>query len=216
MSSGSRTRLDLTDDRLQETEHLARNSHDDHHLGLSRGRQATITPAQPDLRLPDDIADGQRQGFNSIVQLEADAGRQPVAPGTLDQDRSAKMLPALVMQPRRTPTPLKCSEGTRSKGRDRPSTGGVSKAREVAHLSDHGDRREQSNAAHGPQDRHGRHHRPPRDQPPRFVESDVPHGPQRPLRCVNGSGAPPAEPGGRNALSSARVSRLGSSPRFPG
>lgn len=75
------------------------------------------------------------------------------------------MLPALVMQPRRTPAPLKCSEGTRSKGRDRPSTGGVSKAREVAHLPDHGDRREQSNAAHGPQVRHGRRHRPTRDQP---------------------------------------------------
>ena len=56
--SARRLELDLARDRPDEADHLARDRRGHHDPGLAGGDQMPIAPAEPQLRLPGDVADG--------------------------------------------------------------------------------------------------------------------------------------------------------------
>ena len=72
-----RLELDLAGDRPDEADHLARDRRGDHDLGLAGGDQTPITAAEPQLRLPGEVANGGGQLLDAVVQHEP--GRKLVA-----------------------------------------------------------------------------------------------------------------------------------------
>jgi len=108
-------------DRPDKADHLTGDCSSDHNLRLARRSQPPIARAQPDLPFPSDVADRRRQLLVAVMKLAADACRHAIEPAPAKagvqapsiSTRRASTLPALVMPPRRTLAPEKCSEGTR-------------------------------------------------------------------------------------------------------
>src|SRR6516162_8063744 len=101
---------DVLRDRPQKRRHLAGNCGNDQRTLFADGGEPTVTGAQASLRLPGDFANRFGQPLEPRLQGLADAGRIPIAPGTLDQ---ARLLPASVRPARRTRSPVDRSDGTR-------------------------------------------------------------------------------------------------------
>ena len=63
--------------------------------GFSRPGELTIAPAQPFLRLPCGVSDRLGQAFLPQQLLSADARREPITPGSLDQHAPRDAIPGL-------------------------------------------------------------------------------------------------------------------------
>jgi hypothetical protein len=87
-ASADRLRLNLARDGPDEARHLACDRRGDDNLRLTASSKAPPAAAQPNLRLPGDVADILRQSFEAIVQLAANPSLHAVGPGSLDQGAS--------------------------------------------------------------------------------------------------------------------------------
>ena len=76
---------DVLRDRPQKRRHLAGNCGNDQRVLFAGGGEPTVTGAQANLRLPGDFTNRFGQPLEPGLQDLAEAGRIPVAPGTLDQ-----------------------------------------------------------------------------------------------------------------------------------
>src|ERR1700733_12975056 len=81
-------RLNLTGDGPDKPCHLACDRGRNDNLRLPAGGKTSPPTAQPNLRLPSDVAHVLRQSLKSIVQLPADACLHAVVPSSLDQRAS--------------------------------------------------------------------------------------------------------------------------------
>jgi hypothetical protein len=102
---------DLTVDRPDERGQLAgdRSHHDRRSLALSR--QCPEAATEPHLRLPGNLAGRPWRGADPGLHVLADAWRESVAASM--SSRRARVLPALVMPPRLTLSPVDLSDGVR-------------------------------------------------------------------------------------------------------
>src|SRR6516162_7158811 len=98
-------------DRPQKRRHLAGNCGNDQRTLFAGGGEPTVTGAQANLRLPGDCANRFGQSLEPRLQGLADAGRIPVAPGTLDQYPAGTFVAASVRPARRTRSPVDRSDG---------------------------------------------------------------------------------------------------------
>src|SRR5919106_5615554 len=73
-------------DRPDEAHHLTGDRRGHHYLRFAGRREAAVTVAEAQLRLPGDLADRLGQAFDPVEQLAADPGLHAVGPGALDQD----------------------------------------------------------------------------------------------------------------------------------
>ena len=105
---------DVLRDRPQKRRHLAGNCGNDQRTLFADGGEPTVTGAQANLRLPGDFANRFGQPLEPRLQGLADAGRIPVAPGTLDQYPPGTFVAGQCVRPaRRTRSPVDRSDGTR-------------------------------------------------------------------------------------------------------
>src|SRR4051812_26973707 len=79
---------------------------------LAGAGEPAISRAQPQLRLPGDLADRLGLALLPEQQLAADPGREAVTPGGLDQRPAGGAVAGPVRPPRLMLVPLECSDGT--------------------------------------------------------------------------------------------------------
>ncbi len=77
---------------------------------ISRPGELAIAPTQPFLRPPRDVPDRLGQAFLSQQLLSADARREPIAPGGLDQHSPRRAIPGFRDA---ALAPLECSDGAK-------------------------------------------------------------------------------------------------------
>ena len=89
-----REHLDLPGDRPDEARQLSRDCGRDDGRRLSRPGEFTVSPAQPFLCLPCGITDRLDQALLPQQLLSADARREPITPGSLDQHSARRAIPS--------------------------------------------------------------------------------------------------------------------------
>src|SRR5262249_26650220 len=62
---------------------------------LAGGSEPAVAPAEPNLRLPGDLADGRRQYLVAVMELSTNACRHPVGPGPLDEHAARQRVTGL-------------------------------------------------------------------------------------------------------------------------
>src|SRR5208282_2932129 len=80
-------------DRPNKARQLSSDRSRDHSGRFSRPGELAIAPTQPFLRLPRGVADRLCQTLLAQQLLPADARREPIAPGRLDQHSSGRAIP---------------------------------------------------------------------------------------------------------------------------
>jgi hypothetical protein len=124
------------------------------------GAEPAIAGAQPDLRLPGDVADRLRQALEPASQGLANAGRKAIAPGGFDQDPPGATVASegeAGASHHVTGRPL-----ARDQAEKRHQLPRIVETAQIADLGGDGHRHQKRSAAHGLISFHDRRHRPVR------------------------------------------------------